>query len=86
MIPADEFNALVENLEEIEGNVSLVNTWYKIDTNAEPPVYILQPISSILGNFLKSRIKIFEENGTCATEVRVDQNRAVAKELFKIYV
>lgn len=39
---------------ELEGqgmDVSLLDKWYKKDSNAVPPTSILQPISSILKNF-----------------------------------
>lgn len=32
-------------------DVSLLDLWYKKDSNAVPPISILQPISSILTNF-----------------------------------
>jgi hypothetical protein len=32
-------------------DVSVLDTWYKKDSNAVPPTSILQPISSILKNF-----------------------------------
>jgi hypothetical protein len=31
-------------------DVSLLDTWYRPDTNAIPPLSVLQPIDSILGN------------------------------------
>ena len=31
-------------------DVSLLDTWYRPDTNAIPSVSVLQPIDSILGN------------------------------------
>ena len=37
-------------------DVTLLDTWYKKDANAVPPVSILQPISSILINFLNRRV------------------------------
>lgn len=39
---------------ELDGqgmDVSLLDKWYKKDSNAVPPTSILQPISSILKNF-----------------------------------
>lgn len=32
-------------------DVSVLDLWYKKDSNAVPPISILQPISSILTNF-----------------------------------
>ncbi|XP_011493787.1 PREDICTED: NACHT and WD repeat domain-containing protein 2 [Ceratosolen solmsi marchali] len=37
-------------------DVSVLDTWYKKDSNAVPPTSILQPISSILKNFNNKRI------------------------------
>ena len=48
-IPAHEFEALLQSLKEIDGNLDRVKAWYKKDINAVPPEYLLQPISSILG-------------------------------------
>lgn len=38
-------------------DVSLLDRWYKKDSNAVPPISILQPISSILKNFNNKVIK-----------------------------
>jgi len=32
-------------------DVGLLDVWFKMDSNALPPVYILQPISSILKHY-----------------------------------
>ncbi len=50
MIQFEQFGILVDTLEEAGEDTQLIHTWYKIDENEVPPVYILQPISSILGN------------------------------------
>lgn len=42
---------LRDNLAENGIDVTLLDTWYRKDTNAVPPVSVLQPISSILVNF-----------------------------------
>ncbi len=50
MIQFEQFGILVDILEEAGEDTQVIQTWYKIDENEVPPVYILQPISSILGN------------------------------------
>jgi hypothetical protein len=42
---------LREALQSMNIETTLLDTWYKIDTNAVPFVYILQWISTILVNF-----------------------------------
>lgn len=42
---------LRDNLAENGIDVTLLDMWYRKDTNAVPPVSVLQPISSILINF-----------------------------------
>lgn len=37
-------------------DVILLDTWYRKDSNAVPPISVLQPISSILVNFNNKRI------------------------------
>jgi len=55
VIPASELDALAAVLKSPDGTVSddarLLAQWYQRDLNAVPPVYALQPISSILTNF-----------------------------------
>jgi len=46
-----EFLLLREALQSMNIDTILFDTWYKIDTNAVPFVYILQFISSVLVNF-----------------------------------
>lgn len=54
-IPTYVLSSELEMLRtELEGqgmDVSLLDKWYKKDSNAVPPTSILQPISSILKNF-----------------------------------
>jgi len=50
-ILASEFDMLRSELNRIEEDTALLNEWYQLDTNAVPPVRVLQPISSILINF-----------------------------------
>ncbi|XP_066597814.1 NACHT and WD repeat domain-containing protein 2 isoform X2 [Prorops nasuta] len=59
-IPTYVLSSELEMLRtELEGqgmDVSLLDKWYKKDSNAVPPTSILQPISSILKNFNNKRI------------------------------
>ncbi|XP_071108697.1 NACHT and WD repeat domain-containing protein 2-like [Haliotis cracherodii] len=54
-IPASEFLMLREVAKNVQSELELFDTWYKVDENSVPPVYILQPISSILTNFNNKR-------------------------------
>jgi len=43
---------------------AILDLWYKKDSNAVPPISVLQPISSILINFnnkVSSLVKVFSE-------------------------
>ena len=51
LILATEFELLRECAKNVPEEVTLLDNWYKKDENTVPPVYILQPISSILTNF-----------------------------------
>ncbi|MHA1268489.1 MAG: DUF4062 domain-containing protein [Candidatus Helarchaeota archaeon] len=46
-IPKDEFEMIIEyiqgSLNKNEENITILNQWYKLDENAIPPVYVLQP-------------------------------------------
>lgn len=65
-IRAPLFELLRENVLESTERELLIR-WYQLDTNCNPPAYILQNISSILPNFLSrvireinlNRLKIF---------------------------
>jgi len=50
-ILASEFEMLRVVIEDDHSDISLLDQWYLKDLNAVPPVYILQPISTILTNF-----------------------------------
>ena len=39
----------------LDDGVALLKKWFHKDLNCVPPLYVLQPISSILPNFLNSR-------------------------------
>jgi len=50
-ILSSELQSLRDELASTGSDVTLLDTWYKKDSNAVPPVSVLQPISSILVNF-----------------------------------
>jgi hypothetical protein len=50
-ILGSELDNLKETLASLSIDGSLLDKWYRKDSNAVPCVYILQPISSILVNF-----------------------------------
>jgi NACHT domain- and WD repeat-containing protein len=50
-IVSAELAMLREELTAINVDGSVLDMWYKKDSNAVPPVSVLQPISSILVNF-----------------------------------
>ncbi|KAM0725564.1 NACHT and WD repeat domain-containing protein 2 [Formica fusca] len=53
---SSELEMLRTELESQGMDVSVLDRWYKKDSNAVPPTSILQPISSILKNFNNKRI------------------------------
>lgn len=50
-IPSKEFDDIVQALQALGQDHSLLEVWYKQDTNCIPPVHILQPISSIITEY-----------------------------------
>ena len=59
IIPAVEFEMIGDVVKESKEDYDLMMQWYKRDDNQVPPIYILQPISSILTNFNNKVISIF---------------------------
>ncbi|CAK1595571.1 unnamed protein product [Parnassius mnemosyne] len=53
---SSELQMLRDELAAGGVDVILLDTWYKKDSNAVPPVSVLQPISSILVNFNNKRV------------------------------
>ncbi|KAG7296838.1 hypothetical protein JYU34_019694 [Plutella xylostella] len=53
---SSELQLLRDDLAAVGVDVILLDTWYKKDSNAVPPVSVLQPISSILVNFNNKRV------------------------------
>jgi hypothetical protein len=48
VIECQEFDMFLQTLCDLKKDDSLLLEWYEKDTNAEPPVMILQPISRCL--------------------------------------
>lgn len=55
-ILSSELQMLRDDLASMGIDVILLDTWYKKDSNAVPPISVLQPISSILINFNNKRV------------------------------
>ncbi|XP_026816728.1 NACHT and WD repeat domain-containing protein 2 isoform X2 [Rhopalosiphum maidis] len=55
-IISSELELLREELVNVGSDVTLLDMWYRKDSNAVPPISVLQPISSILINFNNKRI------------------------------
>lgn len=50
-ILSSELQIIRDELTSMGVDATLLDTWYKKDSNAVPPISVLQPISSILVNF-----------------------------------
>ena len=50
-IPKDEFRSISAAIK-IESEFELLLSWYHLDENHKPPVYVLQPISSRIPDFI----------------------------------
>ncbi|GLH07543.1 LOW QUALITY PROTEIN: Leucine-rich repeat and WD repeat-containing protein, partial [Gryllus bimaculatus] len=61
-ILSSELALLREELVSMGAEVNLLDTWYRKDANAVPPVSVLQPISSILVNFNNKRIPKLQQH------------------------
>ncbi|XP_065084724.1 NACHT and WD repeat domain-containing protein 2 [Ochlerotatus camptorhynchus] len=55
-ILSSELQLIRDDLASMGIDVSVLDLWYKKDSNAVPPISILQPISSILTNFNNKRV------------------------------
>ncbi|KAF5284944.1 hypothetical protein FQA39_LY16899 [Lamprigera yunnana] len=55
-IISSELQMIRDELSNVGQDVTIIDTWYRKDSNAVPPVSVLQPISSILINFNNKRI------------------------------
>ncbi|ESO82088.1 hypothetical protein LOTGIDRAFT_135306 [Lottia gigantea] len=56
-----EFEMLRECARNVPSELELLDEWYKRDNNSVPPVYVIQPISSILPNFNNKRSQRLQE-------------------------
>ncbi|XP_046986255.1 NACHT and WD repeat domain-containing protein 2 [Schistocerca americana] len=61
-IISSELQMLRDELANTGNDVSLLDTWYRKDSNAVPPVSVLQPISSILINFNNKRVPKLQQH------------------------
>lgn len=55
-ILSSELQMIRDELTSMGVDGSLLDMWYKKDSNAVPPISVLQPISSILVNFNNKRV------------------------------
>ncbi|XP_049825029.1 NACHT and WD repeat domain-containing protein 2 [Aethina tumida] len=55
-ILSSELQLIRDELANTGHDPTLIDTWYRKDSNAVPPISVLQPISSILVNFNNKRI------------------------------
>nr|CAI5835187.1 unnamed protein product [Callosobruchus analis] len=55
-ILSSELQMIRDELANTGHDATLIDTWYRKDSNAVPPISVLQPISSILINFNNKRI------------------------------
>lgn len=55
-ILSSELQLIRDELAATGHDPILIDTWYRKDSNAVPPISVLQPISSILVNFNNKRI------------------------------
>ena len=51
IIPANEYGLMYGVIKENAHDTALLDTWFKKDENTTPPVYILQPISTVYEHF-----------------------------------
>ncbi|XP_046671615.1 NACHT and WD repeat domain-containing protein 2 [Homalodisca vitripennis] len=61
-ILSSELQMLRDDLAAGGTDVTLLDTWYRKDSNAVPPISVLQPISSILINFNNKRIPKLQQH------------------------
>ncbi|XP_073979529.1 NACHT and WD repeat domain-containing protein 2 isoform X2 [Rhodnius prolixus] len=61
-ILSSELQMLRDELASSGSDVTLLDMWYRKDSNAVPPISVLQPISSILVNFNNKRIPKLQQH------------------------
>lgn len=89
----NEFKLILKALETETANVELLLTWYKLDTNSLPPVYVLMPVSSVFKNFTnKNERQLMEEDqnawwktmGQLCTVLRSGAARLLKSKIFTL--
>ena len=51
LIPAKELEMMREIIKDDRVDIELIDKWFKKDENTTPPVYVLQPITTVYANF-----------------------------------
>ena len=97
-IDADEFSAIRAELAaesdddddddvdaggDRQASLALLDTWFKRNTNVIPPVYALQPISSVLPDYALDSVSSIP-HGSFQTSDRY-QTRSHSSTLFMLY-
>ncbi|KAH3755207.1 hypothetical protein DPMN_189897 [Dreissena polymorpha] len=96
-ISATEFELLTSCLKENDLDSSLVERWYRRDDNQVPPVYVLQPISSLIPGYrdknnveaLKEWDEVFAKLREClrfASKKCYEKQRLSEEEMHKYYM
>lgn len=73
-ILSSELQMIRDELAATGNDATLIDTWYRKDSNAVPPISVLQPISSILVNF-NNKVNLFDvKHDTSKFETRKNKN------------
>ena len=59
---------LIKKLQDSGEDTSIITKWYQKDTNAVPPVHVLQPISSLIPDY---KAKVSEQSCICVLGVSI---------------
>ncbi|KAL2749964.1 NACHT and WD repeat domain-containing protein 2 [Vespula maculifrons] len=85
-ILSSELEMIKTELDNQGIDVSVLDQWYKKDSNAVPPTSILQPISSILKNFNNKRIpKLQQEDQAIWWDTMVKMQKIFRKGAQSLY-
>uniref|UniRef100_A0A3B4G6G6 NACHT and WD repeat domain containing 1 n=1 Tax=Pundamilia nyererei TaxID=303518 RepID=A0A3B4G6G6_9CICH len=68
LIPEKLFDALLSKLSKNPEGIKTLNQWFKKDSNAVPPTYVLQPIITRLLRLLRSAATDAEDTGKITAE------------------
>ncbi|XP_026317171.1 NACHT and WD repeat domain-containing protein 2 [Hyposmocoma kahamanoa] len=83
---SSELQMLRDELAAGGVDVILLDTWYKKDSNAVPPVSVLQPISSILINFNNKRVpKLQAEDQAVWWDTLAKMQKLFRKSALQLY-